>query len=122
MADELQITLSSRLSNGNLKDVIESNVYKVTQDTIGAHMPVVSVGTSEEDLSVGDVAILGWAYLRNLDATNYVTYGPSAAGSMVAFGRLEPGEFAMLRLSPGITLRWKADTAAVKVLVRLYQD
>lgn len=121
MANELQITLKSRLANGEFVDLIEGQTYQVTQAAIGGHFGVVTVGTSEEDVAVGDVSTLGWLYLKNLDSTNYVTYGPKDT-TMKAFGRLEPGEFAMLRLEPGITIRWKADTAAVKVLTKIYED
>lgn len=122
MANEINITLSARIENGAFKDRIDSTGLAFDQATLGGHRPVVSVGTSEEDLTVGDVATLGWCYLRNLDATNYVTYGPKSSGSMVAMGRLEPGEIAIFRLDPSVTVRWVADTAACKVDVRIYED
>ena len=82
----------------------------------------MSVGTSEEDLSVGDVGTVGWLFLRNLDSSNYVVFGPKSGGAMVAFGRLKAGEVAALRVSSGVTLRWQANTAAVKVQVILLED
>lgn len=121
MANELKVTLGVAYANGSMKDTIASEVLNITQDTLFYHGTVVSVGTSEEDLAIGDIATLGWLYLKNLDATNYVTYGPKDT-TMKAFGRIEAGEFAILRLEPGITLRWQANTAAVKVLVKLYND
>lgn len=122
MADELKITVSTTLTNGYFKDTNQPGTISVTQAAIGAHMPVVSVGTAEEDLTTGDISTLGWVYLRNMDTTNYVTLGPKSGGAMVAFGRLKAGEVAVLRLEPGITLRWQANTAAVKVLVKLYEN
>lgn len=121
MANELQITLSSKFTNGSLKDTIESSTLNVTQATQGFHGPMVSVGTSEEDFDDGDVATLGWIYLKNLDSANYVQWGPKSAGAMVAIGRLKAGEWAFFRLEPGVTLRWVANTAAVKVQVKLYE-
>ena len=60
--------------------------------------------------------------MRNLDATNYVQYGPKSSGSMVAVGRIEAGEIHAFRLEPGITLRWVANTSAVLVDLRIYED
>lgn len=122
MANELTITCKGTLVNSGHKETFDVSNLKVTQAAIGAHCPVVSVGTSEEDLSVGDVTTLGWLFLKNLDPTNYVTWGPKSAGAMVALGRIEPGECACLRLEPGITICWAANTAAVKVKVQLLQD
>lgn len=89
--------------------------------TQGFHGPVVTVSTSEEDLSLGDIATNGYIYLKNLDSSNYVTYGPKSAGAMIPFGRLSAGKTTLLRLDAGVTLRWQANTAAVKVLVKAYE-
>jgi hypothetical protein len=70
---------------------------------------VVSVTTSETDLTTTEITTLGWAWIENLDATNYVQYGPKSAGAMVTMGRLEAGEWALLWLEPGIPIRWRAD-------------
>jgi hypothetical protein len=121
MANELKITLQAALTNGAHKETFAPTQASITQNTVGAHAPVVTVGTSEEDLGIGDITTLGWLFLQNLDATNYVTYGPKDT-TMKAFGRLEAGEFACLRLEPGITLRWQANTAPVKVKVLLLED
>lgn len=124
MADELKIAVQANLANGFFKDQFNPGQISITQNAIGGHRPVVSVGTSEEDLTVGDVGVLGWLILRSLEPAggNYVQWGPKSGGSMVAVGRLKPGEVAALRLEPGITLRWVANTAAVKVDVRVYED
>lgn len=115
MANEITLNLSLAVTNGKMKQRFEPGAISVTQSAAEAYAPVVSVGTSEEDLPVGDVATVGFLCVQNLDATNYVTYGPKSGGSMVAFGRIKPGEVAILRLEPGVTLRWVANTGAVKV-------
>ena len=120
MADELKVTITANLENGEDKQTWNHGQDKITQAAIGGHGGIVSVGTSEEDLAIGDVGTLGWLFLRNL-GVNYVTYGPKDT-TMKAFGRLEAGEEAALRLEPGITLRWQANTAAVKVKVWLLED
>lgn len=122
MADEIKLTIQGSLTNGKLSETFAPGQISITQTTQGSHGSTVSVGTSEEDLSVGDISTLGLLFLRNLDSTNYVTYGPKSAGAMVAMGRIKAGEVAALRLEPGITLRWQANTAAVKVKVLLLES
>lgn len=122
MANEIKINFGVTYANGALSDAVAPYTANVNQTTQQFHGTVVSVGTSEEDLAIGDIATLGYLYLKNIDPTNYVQYGPKSGASMVAFGRLKAGESAMLRLEPGITLRWIANTAAVKVLAKIYND
>ena len=122
MANEIQTTLNVAVVNGNFRQTFAPGTIQITQTAQGAHSPVVSVGTSEEDLSVGDISTLGVLCLRNLDSANYVQWGPKSGGAMVAVGRLKAGEVAYIRLEPGITLRWIANTAAVKVQVMLLEN
>jgi len=89
----------------------------------GGQPGVVSVGTSEETLSFGDITP-GRIILQNLDSTNYVEYGP-ATGSYI--GRLLPGATAGTAGSPhtinvtsGATIYIKANTSACNVLVIAY--
>ena len=43
----------------------------------------------------------GWLYIKNNDPTNYVQLLTGTAG--IVFGRLLPGEFALLRLNSSVT-------------------
>jgi hypothetical protein len=123
MANELQITMSANLANGTLKDSFQPGTVQVTQNAKGEFAITASVGTSEQDLTVpSDLVTLGYAFLRNLDAANFVEYGPKSAGVMVPFGKLKAGEVACVRLFPGITIRWKADTAPVQVQIKILND
>lgn len=123
MASEITITTSVSVTKGNYKLSFAPGTQRFDQTAQGAHEPVVSVGTSEEDMAVGDVAVPGWLILQNLDTTNYVTWGPKSGGAMVAIGRIEPGETAVFRMAPSsATLRWLANTAACKVKMILLED
>lgn len=123
MANEIKATLSIIIANGEYNERIADGQQSYTQAAIGEAGGVVSVGSgAEEDLVTTDISMLGWCYLKNLDSTNYVTYGPKSGGVMVGFGRLKAGEEAWFRLEPGVTLRWQANTAAVKVKVRVYEN
>ena len=122
MADEIAVTILATLTNGNFKDRIDHGQQKFTQAAVGAASNVVSVGTSEEDVTTGDLSTLGWCFMRNLDTTKYVTYGPKSSGSMVGLARIEAGEVHAFRLEPGVTMRWAANTAACLVDLRIYED
>lgn len=129
MADELQITFALTYSNPSsgtspmLKDTVASATTKITQTTQMMNASCVSVGTSEEDIAVGDITVSNgyWLYLKNVDTTNFVKYGPKSAGNMVEFGRLYSGKEAWLFVAPSVTLRWIADTAACRVLAKAYE-
>lgn len=121
MAKELKISISANYANGALKDQQPAETAEITQTNQEYHGPVVTVGTAEEDLSLGDITVNGWVMMKNLDPTNYVTYGPKSAGAMVPYGRLKPNEgWQAVRLEPGVTHRWQANTAACKVQVKAF--
>jgi hypothetical protein len=122
MADEIKIRFSATVENGNHKDSIQPGTISIDQSNPGRAGHVQSVGTSEEVVDFGDVTTEGVLFLRNADSTNYVDFGPESAGSMVALGRLEAGEIAFLRMKPAVVLRAQANTAAVLLDVRLYED
>ncbi len=125
MANEIAISLNATVTNGYLKHSIQPGSLSFDQAAIGAHAPVVSVTTSEMNLATGDISTLGWLFMRNLDDTNYVTWGVSTstgASMSPAVGRMETGEIAALRLNPGATIRMLANTAACKVQVWLFED
>lgn len=122
MANEITTSINVSLSNGYLTSSFAPGAVRITQNTGITHETVWIVGTSEEDLAIGDLATLGYAMFRNLDTTNYVQIGMSDAGTMKTFARLKPGEPAAIRLEPGITVRAKANTASCKVQVKIFND
>lgn len=122
MADEISITAKLAVTNGGFKQTFDASALKRDQGTLGAHSPILSIGTSEETISAGDVATLGYVAFKNLDATNYVDIGPDSGGSMVGMVRLEAGDVGIFRLKPGITLKAQANTAAVKLQMLLLND
>ncbi len=121
MANEIKSTLSVTIVNGEFKDQI-SESDSITQNAQGAGGGIVGVTTSEGDLSVGGVTTNGYLFIKNLDSTNFISYGPKSAGVMVAFGKLLAGEWAWIRIKSGVTIRAIADTATCKISYTLYQD
>lgn len=121
MADELQINLNVRIQNDPLFDLIQES-FSLTMSAIELASGIQVVGTSAEAVVTTDVSTLGWCYMKNLDSTNFVEYGPDDGGTMKDFGMMKPGEPALFRLTPGITMKVKADTAPCKVLYKIYGD
>ena len=121
MANEITTVLRLNVANGNYTDQFLA-APAITQNTLGAASGVQTIGTSAENLAVGDVATLGMFAITNLDSTNYVTYGPDDSGTQKTFGRLSPGESAIMRLQPGITVKLTANTAPVKIKYLLLND
>lgn len=122
MAGTINYNLSIQIDNAPYYENIASASNSIVQDAIGRGGYVQEIGTSEEVVAFGDVSVNGWLYLHNLDAANYVTWGPESAGAMVAMGRIEAGEKAWFRVAPSVVLRAQADTGAVLLDVRLYED
>jgi len=122
MASEITLNVSLRVANGLMEEQFGPVQDQIDQSAVGADGGVREIGTTEETISLTDVSTPGYAIFRNLDSTNFVTIGPDSGGSMVDFLKLKPGEIAVLRLAPDVSIKAKADTAAVKLLVRVYAD
>lgn len=120
MAGTISARLEWTVSNGNFSDSMTLGPTSITQTTEGGGNPgYVNIGTSEEDISFGDVTPR-FVLIENLDGTNFLKYGPKSGGAMIAFGRVAPGAFALLEMAASVTLRCAADTAAVNVRIRGY--
>jgi hypothetical protein len=118
MANEISAYLSIDVENGYLSFPFSTGQLQFDQANARAGNPgTVNIGTSQEDISLGDLVDPGFVFLQNLDATNYVQIGPKSGGVMVNAIRLYPRQFAFLPLDSGVVLRAVANTAAVNVLV-----
>jgi len=72
---------------------------------------IQNIATSAEAIDVGAVTSEGWAFFRNLDATNYIEIGWDATGFQSAF-KLLAGDFAVVPLNSARTWQAQANTAA----------
>lgn len=130
MADEIKVRFSLSVEKGFFKDEVNLGQLDVDQGSPGGRGGYVQeIGTVEELLDFGDVGAgtlsnEGFLYLRNLDATNYVNFGPDigTTGAGQLSGKLKAGEFAFFRIEPNTAWYAKADTASVLLDVRLYSD
>ena len=68
---------------------------------------VASIGTADEVLPLGDISTIGFVFLRNLDATNFITIGSD--GTLYPI-KLKPNEFFLGRWNAA-AIHAKANTA-----------
>ena len=123
MANELHVRLSVSAEKGYFDFSWPQGQLDVDLAAGRRSGYVQTIGfAADEVIAVGDAGTYGWLFLKNLDTTNYVSYGPDSGGSMVAFGKLKPGEFAAMRIVPGITVRAQADTGECSLEVNLLDD
>jgi hypothetical protein len=122
MSNEISYNTRFVVANGSMSRTVDYGTLRDDQAAIGCHSSVVSVGSgAEEDMPTGDLATPGWVVLRNLDSTNYVTYGPKSGGVMVPFGKIAAGDCHRFYLAGSVTMRWQANTAACKVDISIFE-
>lgn len=124
MANEIQVTGKLTVRKGNNALTVEV-VPPVMVDQVGEGDMSLTllIPTSDTVIDVSTLSVLGWAFFRNLDDTNYVRWGPTSGGALVPVGRMRAGESAgPFRLNPGTVLRMQANSAACLVKVTIVED
>jgi hypothetical protein len=82
-----------------------------------------NIGTTEEQISIGEITSEGWMLVINRDTSNFVRLRQGVVASYSnALIKIKPGEFALFRVDPAATLYGTADTAAVDVEYLLIED
>lgn len=123
MANEITIQSNIAVSNGGLSTDTKQASYRVNQTTAAIHDAVHTITTTEAALSFPTITTKGYLWLKNLDSTNFVTFGPESGGAMVPFIKLAAGETAgPMEIASGVTIRADADTASCKVRVVLTES
>jgi hypothetical protein len=81
-------------------------------------IPTTAGGTA---IKLGDLASIGWFFIKNLDPTNYVEILNAVSGAV--FLKLAPGEFAMGRFASAVTAPAAlANTASVQIEVLILEQ
>lgn len=124
MANEITTQVGLSLANGSLNDRVVLESDQVTQTIQWVLRDVLSIPTTAGGTVIATTGLTtpGYCYVKNLDATNYVELGPTSGGAIIPFGKLKAGEQCLVRLAAGISLRALANTAAVKILIVIYDD
>lgn len=120
MANEISIQVAmSRTDPDNARNqhVFQSLLVQRDQ-TLKRHFDqIVSIGTTEENITFGDISTNGFLLMYNIGA-NYVEWGTTTTDYP---GRMLAGDIAgPFRLNAGKTLYMKANTAACDVRICLY--
>lgn len=81
-------------------------------------VPTTAGGTA---IPKGGIGTLGWAIVKNNDATNFVELMTAVSGTV--FAKLKPGEVAMFRFPGTVTAPAAlANTGAVKIEYLFLED
>ena len=121
MANEIRISASISVDNGNLSFAQNYGTKSYDQTAVGGPSPgMVEIGTTEESQAFSELTAPGWVTLQNLDTTNFVEWGFSTG---VYGGKLMPGDSAgPFRLNSSTTLFLRADTAACRVIINALES
>ena len=126
MANE--ISISTRLLAKKSFLNVDHNVGTVTADLSGStsaagivSIPTTAGGTA---LSLDGIttATMGYAFFRNIDATNYIEIGVQVGGTFYALVKLKAGEVALLRMNQTNPPYALANTATVVLQFTILAD
>jgi hypothetical protein len=110
MANELSVYTTFSYN----KDSASFNLSAQNQVTVATNAfinSLVNVTTSDTAIDLGPVSSIGYVYIQNLDATNFVKVGPSSGSYFI---KLLPKEVAVFRSNVS-ALHLIADTATCTV-------
>lgn len=119
MANELSHSIAISYAKGTPSDLVsrsESTTTTISGTAWQAGRQ--TIGTTEEQIDKGDVATIGYVYIRNMDATNYVEIGVVTAQYSI---KLPAGKDCWF-YSNGNTLYAKANTAAVDISYTIFSE
>lgn len=125
MADEIKVQASIEITNNNFRlPKYGASILQINQNNPGGGVPgTVEIPVADTLVDLSALTVLGFCWIQNIDANNYVTYGPdSGGGALVPFGRIRPGENAIWRFEPGVLLRMLANTAPVEIQIVANED
>ena len=100
------VTSSSTVGPDKLDFAVEKSV-SVTEPLL--NMAKVSVATGSDTVILGTGNVQSYVYIRNTDATNFVTIKNNADNTLAI---IRPGEFALFPLAASAVLELIADTGA----------
>lgn len=116
MANEIRVGVNLSCVNGNFLSN-QDYTTEVDQTTEGGGNPgTVSVATAYAQISgLADMTNEGYCMARNLDDTNYLEIGVEVAATFYPLIKLKAGEIGVFRLTPGVGVFARANTAACRL-------
>ena len=106
MANEIKITLSGTLTNGELTDTVKSKRMTIDQSEAAVYVETIPFSTNETQpgFNTDAIASPGIAWVQNLSTANNVLFGPmDGAGNVTAFQILKPQEQFVFRMDATLT-------------------
>lgn len=124
MANELTLTFSLYFKKSDLEVRREVKGDKVTVSGDAYDARVLEIATGGTTITpASTIGTEGYCFVRNLDATNFLTLGDFEGGSTYgSLIKLKPGECAMFRLDATAVIRGVADTAACLLEIIIIED
>jgi hypothetical protein len=110
MANEITVSASLHYSKNKASAQLSTS-YSATQTGDKYESGVQIIGTTEESLAKNDVGTIGFLAVRNLDTTNFVSFGHTTGVYDV---KVLPGMGAVIPWN-GTSVFAKADTANCEV-------
>jgi len=119
VSNEIRIGSSLYCSNGEFKLPQHGGTYQDDQTGEGGGVPGNVVATTGGvDVSFVGLTTPGWVWMKNLDGTNYVQWGPKSGSNFYPIGRMKAGKPAgPFYIEPGTTLHLKANSASCLVQI-----
>lgn len=116
MANEISLSSSLSVRNGNLEDTFNAS-KRVNQSAARSAGGVVTISTAVSTISLGAVLTAGYASFRSLESqtagTHYVAIGKYDGTTLHEFSRLKPNDIGgPIRLVKDITLGARAYTSS----------
>lgn len=112
MANEVTVSVSLRVRNGNADESFAVGAAKFDQSSQGSAGGIVQIGTAVETISLGDIASAGYAAFRNLSTatagTAYIALGTYDGTNLHEFAQLRRGQPCVAPLKSSITLGARA--------------
>lgn len=121
MANELTVTSAISFTKAGVQ-IDKASSPQVSVSGTPYQGSVISVSTTEAALPLGNVSTLGYLWLNNIDATNYIEVGVVVSATFYPVVRVNRGESAVFRLAQGITPYVRAHTATSSLEYLLLPD
>lgn len=119
MANEINVSLTLRVANGNAVESFAANGLQFDQTIQGSAGGIIEVGTSTETISLGDVITNGYAAFRNLSTatsgTAYIALGAYVGTNLHEFVHLRRGQPGVVPLAGALTVGAKSYGSATKL-------
>lgn len=120
MANEVKITASLLFVKGNVKQISRAVTDLLVTVSGEKYTQIVqAITVSEIALDLGDVGTPGWCWMKNLDATNYVSIKP--ATGVAKMMKLLAGETALFRMEASDPFA-EANTGTVNLEMLLVEE